>query len=307
MPQNVQTVHVDAILTNLSIMYRNMAYVAEQVLPVVPVKKESDKYFVYGREAFKRVESIRASGAKANRITYGLSTATYTAEEYALADSVPDRVRDNADDPLDPELDAVEQLTERIWLGYEARVAAAVLDTTNTFTGTNDTEAADATWATATTYIQKDVFDAISKIRLKCGRVPNTIVIPYIRALEVARNSDIRDMVKYTNPNLLAKMLLPQSLWGLNVVIPGSVENTAAEGLAETMADVWTNTKALVAYVEPKPTIRSFTLGATFRAREWRVRKWRDEEAEATVVEVSVLQAEKVIASQGGCVITSIA
>ncbi len=41
-------VHVDAVLTNLSVAYiqEQDAYIATKVFPVIPVDKKSDKYYV---------------------------------------------------------------------------------------------------------------------------------------------------------------------------------------------------------------------------------------------------------------------
>ena len=42
----VHDVHIDGPLGNISIAYKNTQYLADQVFPVVPVAKQSDKYFV---------------------------------------------------------------------------------------------------------------------------------------------------------------------------------------------------------------------------------------------------------------------
>lgn len=57
MPQR-GNVHIDAALTNLAIQYRNLAFVAEYVLPPLPVMKESDKYYVFSREKLREIDLI---------------------------------------------------------------------------------------------------------------------------------------------------------------------------------------------------------------------------------------------------------
>ena len=50
MPQPTQNqVHVDAILTNISVAYmqKQENFIANKVFPIVPVDKQSDKYFSY--------------------------------------------------------------------------------------------------------------------------------------------------------------------------------------------------------------------------------------------------------------------
>ena len=73
-------------------MYRNANYVADQVLPPLPVGKRSNKYFVYRREDYMssspldangRPMSLRQSGAEAAEIDMSLSAQNYYGEEYA--------------------------------------------------------------------------------------------------------------------------------------------------------------------------------------------------------------------------------
>lgn len=47
-PENV---HKDQILTNISVQYRNADYVGTELMPIVPVKKKSDIYYVYDSKA----------------------------------------------------------------------------------------------------------------------------------------------------------------------------------------------------------------------------------------------------------------
>ncbi|NBO09074.1 MAG: hypothetical protein EBV30_06965, partial [Actinobacteria bacterium] len=52
-------VHVDAILTNISVAYiqEQAAYVASRIFPTVPVEKQSDKYFIYTKGDWFRDEA----------------------------------------------------------------------------------------------------------------------------------------------------------------------------------------------------------------------------------------------------------
>jgi len=108
-------VHVDAVLSGVSVMYKNDELIADSVMPVVPVKKESDKYYTYTRN-WRLPEAKRAAGAEAAEVEWNVSSATYTCEEYALKDLLPDRVRDNADKPLSMDVDTTENLTDLIQL-----------------------------------------------------------------------------------------------------------------------------------------------------------------------------------------------
>ena len=133
-------VHIDQALTHLSVMYRNSAYVADQVFPVVPVDKRSNRYFVYRKEDFLSASpisaggsmlSLRRPGAEAAEIDYGLSTQSYYAEEYAYRGFVADAEVAASDSPLQPESDQAIQLTERLQLDNELAVANIVCKRAN--------------------------------------------------------------------------------------------------------------------------------------------------------------------------------
>ena len=50
-------VHIDRAATNISIAYRNNAYIAEEVFPIVPSDKQSDLYFVFDKGSWFRNRS----------------------------------------------------------------------------------------------------------------------------------------------------------------------------------------------------------------------------------------------------------
>lgn len=113
---NANEVHIDAALTNLSVGYRNPAFIADLVAPVVPVRKQSDKYFIHdaAREVFRQSDDRRAPGAEANEVNFALSSDNYYAEDHALTSVIPDEERENADPVIQPAIDRTEFLRAKI-------------------------------------------------------------------------------------------------------------------------------------------------------------------------------------------------
>ena len=106
MPQpNINSVHVDAILTNISVAYLQNQdnFIADKVFPVIPVDKKSDKYFTYTKNDWFRDEAQRrAPGTESAGGGYNLSTGTYSADVWAFHKDVDDQTVANADAPLNP-------------------------------------------------------------------------------------------------------------------------------------------------------------------------------------------------------------
>ena len=65
-PTGTGNVHTDQVLTNISVGWSNVGLVAEQLFPTVKVRKQSDKYYTFGRESWlPESGDFRAPGAEA--------------------------------------------------------------------------------------------------------------------------------------------------------------------------------------------------------------------------------------------------
>ena len=293
---NKDAVHIDKALTNLSIRYTNAAYIGETMFPIVPVAKESDKYFIYGKEHYARHGTLRADGSESNEFNWTVDTDTYTCEEYALHTAVTDRERANADAPISPDIDAAEMLTDAIKLDWEVRYQTSATAAASYATG--HSAAAATQWNNSTGTVQSDILTGQEVVRRGCQRFPNTMFIPSRVAMYVAQNSVIQDLIKYTHNDLLvrgpeASWVLPPVLWGMKVVVMMAVQNTANLAQAESLADIWDDT-VILAYVNPGPGLKKITWGYTIQVRNWQTKKWREESRESDIVEVSVIRDAKI-------------
>lgn len=300
---NLKAVHVDTPLTNISIRYSNAAYVGETMFPIVPVKKESDKYFVYGKEHYTRHGTLRADGAEANEYNWTLTSESYTCEEYALKTPVTDREKSNADSPIKPYIDATESLTDAIKLDWEVRyqtLASAAASVANT-------AAATTQWSSSSGTVYGDVLVGQEVIRRAIQRYPNYIFMSSRVAMYVAQNSTILDLIKYTHPDLLTgpggSWILPAVLWGMRVVIMMGVQNTANLAQAEVLADIWDDT-VILAYINPSPGLKQISWGYTFQSRGWQTKRWREEARSSDLVEVSVIRDAAVVCTDAAYTIT---
>lgn len=295
---HLEAVHIDKALTNVSVMYHNAAYIGEVMFPVVPVAKESDKYFVYGKENFAQHGTLRADGSEANDFKWSVSNTSYTAEEYALRTTVTDRERANADAPISPDIDATEILTDTIKLDWEIR--CQTLAATSGSVGNTATPSTQ--WDTVSTAdVYGDILTGQETIRAAIAKYPTHIFIPARVAMYMAQNATIVDMVKHTHSDLLTMpgqggWLLPSMLWGMRVVIMMAIKNTANLQQSESLSDVWGDT-VFIAYIEPSPGLKKISWGYTLQARGWQTKKWREEAREADMVEVSTIRALELVAT----------
>ena len=296
-------VHVDAALSTISVMYKNAAFVAETVLPVLSVKKESDKYAVYGKEAFKLVETERADGTEANEASMSLSWADYAAVEHALRDIVTDRVRANADVAIQPDIDVTEFLTQLIALRQEKQMAALL--TSTTLITHNTTLSGTSQWSDYSNSVPlTNIKTAKASVRLNTGLEANTLILGGDVAETLSLHPDIKDLRKHTDPNLLTDAGLPPKVLGLKVVEAKGVENVSYQGLAESMSYVF-GKNAVVAFIAPSVGLRTLTLGTTIRVGAKTTKKWREEKRAGDMIEVADIYVCKLIAEACGYLVAA--
>ncbi len=318
----ISQIHIDQALTNVSLMYRNESYVADQVLPPLPVTKRSNKYFVYKREDFlsgslldagNRPTSLRAQGAEAAEIDLSLSNQNYYAEEYAYRGLVTDAEVAIADNPLMPDTDQTIQLTERLLIDHEYQVALMTLGAAS-YAASNKkllvngagTNPGDVSWAknNANTSPLANIKAARTQIIASIARDANTLVMGYDSALALAETAEIKTLMQYTNPDMVSGSGLPKTIRGLKTVVGMAQRNSAGEGQAYAGGYLWnaldTGTAfgaALVCYIAPHPGLKTVSLGYTFDApddttgqRGISVRRWREDKRKGDMIEAAFLR-----------------
>lgn len=303
MPQ-LKGLHIDRLLTNFSQKYQNAAFVNERLFPVVPVEKESDLYSVYGLEMFNIYESRRANGGRSNEVDWTVGTERYSCEQYSLSDLVTDRSKDNADKPLTIEMDTVEFVQDTLDLAKEYRAAQIARNPSNYIAANTEALSGTSRWDQSGSTPTKDITTAKKAIWKASRKMPNTIMIPNEIALEMSTNPEIVELRKYTDPNLLTDSGLPKRLLGLEVVEAGAGYNAANPGQQAQIADVW-GKDIIIAYVDPKPKLKTQTYGLTFRTNKY-VKKWRVEEREGDMVEVNDINDLAMIMSGCGFLLQSV-
>jgi len=300
-------VHVDAILTNISVAYiqEQNAYVASKIFPTIPVEKQSEKYFVYTKGDWFRDEAqLRAPSTESAGSGYSLSTATYSAAVYAFHKDVDDQVRANADAPLNPDRDATTFVTQRMLLRQEIQWAS---DFFTTGIWANDVTPSNL-WSdyTASDPIG-DVETGKATMLNATGYLPNTLVMGYDVFRQLRHHPDIVDRVKYTSSENVTEDILARFFGVDKILVARAIKNSGAEGAANSFASVYGKNAALY-YVAPTPGLLTPSAGYTFA---WRgvsdgmganigITRFRMPELRADRIEAQMAWDNKVIASDLG-------
>ncbi len=305
------TIHVDTPLTNFSLKFKNGMFIADMIFPRVDVSKDSDLYFIYGQQDQNVVNTLRAPKTDPNYIdSWKTTTSTFTCEEHSLADLVGDDERKLADTPLAPDYDCTENLTNMLGLDREKRVADLITTTANLPAGHYTTLTTTMQWNNAS-YDSDSKTDAIEVridagkevIRKAIGLDPNVIIFPSAVSRVVKKDSEVRELIKYTQNTLLVNGDLPPTMWNMRVLIPGSIYNSANPNATFSGADVW-GKDVVLAYVAPSVlTPRTMTMGITFQSMPRYTSKWREEKKKSDSIEVAEKLVEKIVGSSCAYVI----
>lgn len=252
-------------LTELSLAYRNEEYINELVAPLVTVKKDAGKIFSYGMSNLRIVNTYRSVGGKPNVVETVVSSSDhYSLEDHVLGEFIPTEVMENYDDPLNPQMDTTEALTDRILVDKE-KALADVLSATATMTR-NTTLSGTSQWNDyANSDPITDIKTAKASVRAGSGKTPNTLLVSWDVLNTLLFHPDIISFFPGA-PTITQDMVasaLPK-IFGLKDLLVGSAQyNNSNAGGTDSLADIWSKV-CLVIYVEKSPRIRSRTLAFTY-------------------------------------------
>ena len=292
-PSAAQVHAVDVPLTNVSTAYQQSEnnFIATKVFPIVPVEKKTDKYYTYTKNDWFRDEAKpRADATESAGSGYGLSTASYSCDVFALHKDIGDQARANADAGIDLEEDATRFLTQRMLLRQEIQWVTDCFGTSiwgtdltpstlwNDFTGSDPIE---------------DVETGKEAILSTTGQEANTLVLGYQVYRKLKNHPDIIDRIKYTTA-LNGRTVTPELLAAMfdvkRVFVAKAVKATNVEG--ETAVYAFAHGKhALLLHVAENPGLLVPSAGYTF---SWRYANALGASVGITRMEVPLAKATRV-------------
>jgi len=260
--------YIDPLLSEMAIGYRPMGMIADMIMPIVRVGKQSGIYTVFDRgDRLRQRNTARAPGQEANLIEQDVGTGTYHAKNYALKAGVTLEDRANADPVFMAGIieGRSELVLDSLLLDWEIRVANQVTSGTNV----GSSSGVNSAWDGAGDPLG-DINQAIDNVHLSNGVYPNRIAFGVEAWKSFRRDSTVRNLIFGTNngggyPNVSQTSEL---LDIPNVYVGGAFQNTGDKGLTEALSTVWKD-KVLVYYAPDSPNIERPSAFYSFR--------WADE------------------------------
>jgi len=257
--------HIDRPLTNMSIAYMQSTdqFVFNKVFPFCSVEKESDRYYVFDIETFMRGRARRrADGTESAGGGYKLSSDSYDlGDPFAFHKDVTQRERDNADNPLDPDRNATDFVTQNILITAEEEWVGK-----NFVPGVWGTdEIGDTDTPRWDDYTTSNPVDVVANARLKIwsqtGYKPNTFTVhPTVH--ERLKNHPL--ILDRTEGEVIDEKVLAKLFEVERYLIAGAVHRTGAEGSSAATGDFIAGKNALLTYAAKVPAKEMPSCGYTF-------------------------------------------
>ena len=308
-------VHIDQPLTEVLINYRPTGMIADRVLPIVQVGKQSDLYYEFNQGDLWRIpDTVRAPMTAAKQVGFNISSATYFAKNYALAAGIPVEDAVNADAALRLRESRGRFILDLLTLDWENRLATLVINTSNVGTFS----LVDSLWSDhANSDPVADIDAAVERIRDVTGYLPTHMVVGWRAWQDLKRNETLRALIfpapgaaiptaGLMNTAQIAKVFDLQQ-----VLIGGTMRNTADEGLGLTLADIW-GPHVFLYYSPGMPSRETPSYGYSFRWTGPGIANLSvedlgfDKKLKGNILDVGFYQDEKVVGSNFGTVIGSV-
>jgi hypothetical protein len=321
MPLTNSDVHVNTPLSNVLISYfqNPQNFVARRAFPVVPVTKQSDRYYTIERGNFNRdVAALRAPGTEAAHVDYTVNnTPTYSCSVYAFKEQIPDQIRANADSVLNLDMIATQSVAHKLLIREEKLFASTFMSEgvwSYDYDGVNggpsgSTNEVDL-WNNDNSDPIRNIQNGQDSILERTGFKPNTLVMGQKVYSALKNHPDVVDRIKYGQQNSETAIANERTMAALfdveRVLVMRGIENTGKEGQTNVHSFI-SGRSALLVFSAPTPSLTVPSAGYTFSWRGYiggtgvgEIRKYREDKIKSDWIEGETAIDQKLISADLG-------
>ncbi len=298
-------VYVDVVLGQISIAYQDTKCIADTIFPELQVNKRTGIYYVYDNSSQRIVDDYRAPRTRAQEVEYGLTKASYgPLIEHALEQAVEWEVESDYVAPLNPDIDATNNLTKRLTLSKEVDAFnqasnTSVVTQTAPLSGTSR-------WNDAASAPINDIQTACNVVKKSTGADVGelTVVLGYEVYTALRNHATIVERIKYSQLGILTTDLLAQVFGVKRVVIAEATHNTANALQNDVITYVW-GKNAWVMLITDRPAPRTMTFGYTLRMGGRQVTRWTEQWKKTDYIRVEDYYQQLIVAPQAAYLYTT--
>lgn len=263
----LQDAYRDPLLTDVFVAFKGNTgqFIAEEVFPMLPVDKETNYVFVLDKENLRAPKNTqRGLYDRAERADQGLTQVPIPQlVERSLEQPVAWKVNKQQQAPFDAKLVATQNVAEKILIEKEVALALYLSTSANllnfvTLSGTSQ-------WSDITSGISNPIQDTqtgMDAVIQASGYKPNVAVMGRQVFSKMRNHPQVVNRIQYVARATQEEIgsALADLIDVEKVLIGRAIQNTAAEGLADTLGFIWGKNFYLL-YVAPTPAIMTASAG----------------------------------------------
>lgn len=231
-------------------------FVADRVLPRLPVNLQDGYIPVVGREAYLRIERTRmGKGATYRRLDASVDGLAYRCQKDGLEAQITEEDLAFYSDIMDVRNAKGVLLKFAMARSRENRIGGTLFDT-SVWTGASlySDVSSSGPWTTVGTDVITQVNGWKEKVHKNCGFFPNALIAPTPNVNALCANTGIAGKFP-GNAGPITRQLILQSLAAIlglsEIVEAGAIKNSAAEGQAHSGSYVWDQNYVMLARLVP--------------------------------------------------------
>lgn len=305
---------VDVPLTNMSIGYKNMTYIADDIFVMSPSQVRSGIVPKYDQSHwFRDAASLRAPGTKSTGGGWKTDISdTFYCHRYSFRYEYDDDTAGEQMSPFNLDRDGVEFVTDKMQLKREVDFStnfftSGVWGTTNTLSGTDQWDDYSGSDPLGNIETAKDTIEGATAVE------PNALTMGKQVWMKLKWHPDIIDTIKHTQRAITTPDIFSSLTEIPKILIGRSIYTTTVEGTAEgsvSYTRIW-GKKALLTFSPPTPALKSPACGYTYvwnrveNALQW-IKRMRNEEREVTIIEGNSYFDQKSLATSSGYIFDTV-
>jgi hypothetical protein len=261
---NTAGVHIDGLLSNLSIAYMQAqdVFIFPKVFKPVPVDNQSDLYTVFDKDDFNLDEAqVRKDSTESAGSGYDLSEDNYKCEVYGFHKDVGDQILANAGKTFNLMRDSTEFVTRKILLKQERKWVEKYLVSgawDETLVGITDFDQISEPTSAPIEMFSNEMVTMLEAT----GIEPNTLVMGYKVFNDLKNHPDFVDRVKYSSSDAVTEGIMARLIGVERILVAKSIVATGKGATKTTAFNFGRN--ALLCYAAPSPGLLTPSAGYTF-------------------------------------------
>lgn len=233
-------------LTGIALAYQNEAFIADRVLPRVPVGGELYQWNEYTtEEKFTIPDTAAGRSGRVNEVEFTSQKRESSVRDYGLEDPIPNAdIQAAAGTNFNPLGHATEMLTELILLDREKRVADLIQNPANYSAAHKEAPTSGDKWDHADS---KPLIQLSDALEVPMAR-PNVLILNGVSSLALRRNpSVVRAFNGTTGADGMVPLEFIREVLELDEIIVGRGKyNAAKRGQDMNLNQLWGNHALLI-------------------------------------------------------------